>query len=299
MKAPLAIDHSIIPNITPITDAHLEDTVYQQAWQNELLATLGITRWVRQHSPVVEIDLAQMAQAQQDNHSNLPLANSTTEYIENSNTNLVLYPDNIVLEPSAHINPEQNITNQQNLAVTPSADEPLQSVDNTVYYIDRSDAMVATARTANLTDIAPLVNKLPSPAISQPIAIEAIQIANWLILADSAVLKQHERQAQLWRSIVTNSNASVQYFNFPLIVSSELPVDSAHVMSNQKMIAAAFAGFIYAASQGQSTKLTIGHVTALPDSMLSLTTPSLPTLAQMLAESQFKRAFWLSVTQSS
>ena len=282
-----------------VSDLTLDEQQYD-AWQSEILAQMGVTRWVRQDCPVKTFanledfevvssyqaveTLAAMPQqlqpAQTGLTSELAPIDTTPDF------NHPVIADDAVggvaeLPPAslANFHPHDvALPNHSSLLHDSSLphDSPLKSdpAPNNDGYSDE--------RFNN--------EQLSDELLTASFNVQAIVVGDWTLVVDSHFLQTDSRQQQLWQQIISGLKASVHFFNFPLLTDSQhLPKATVQLMSSYPMAVAGFSGFLYRINQGNPK---VGALTPLPDCLDEQPIQRLPYLLDMLDDYRLKRQLW-------
>ena len=275
-----------------VPDLTLDEQQYD-AWQSEILAQMGVTRWVRQDCPVKTF-------------ANLEDFEVVSSY--QAVETLAAMPQQ--LQPT-----QTGLTsNFAPIATTPDFNHPVIA--------DDAVGSVAELPPASLADFHPHDVALPhhSPLKSDPAPnsdrysdagqsderfnneqlndelltasfdVQAIVVGEWTLVVDSHFLQTDSRQHQLWQQIISGLKASVHFFNFPLLTDSQhLPKATVQLMSSYPMAVAGFSGFLYRINQGNPK---VGALTPLPDCLDEQPIQRLPYLLDMLDDYRLKRQLW-------
>lgn len=275
-----------------VPDLTLDEQQYD-AWQSEILAQMGVTRWVRQDCPVKTF-------------ANLEDFEVVSSY--QAVETLAAMPQQ--LQPA-----QTGLTSElAPIATTPDFNNPVIA--------DDAVGSVAELPPASLADFHPHDVALPhhSPLKSDPppnsdrysdgghsdelfnneqlndelltasFDLQAIVVGEWTLVVDSHFLQTDSRQQQLWQQIISGFKASVHFFNFPLLTDSQhLPKATVQLMSSYPMAVAGFSGFLYRINQGNPK---VGALTPLPDCLDEQPIQRLPYLVDMLDDYRLKRQLW-------
>lgn len=287
-----------------VSDLTLDEQQYD-AWQSEILAQMGVTRWVRQDCPVKTFanledfevvssyqaveTLAAMPQQLQPSQTG-----STSEIAPIDTTPDINHPviaddavDSAVELPPASLanfHPHDvALPNHSSLLHDSSLphDSPLKS-DPAPNNDGYSDAGHSDERFNN--------EQLNDELLTASFDVQAIVVGEWTLVVDSHFLQTDSRQQQLWQQIISGLKASVHFFNFPLLTDSQhLPKATVQLMSSYPMAVAGFSGFLYRINQGNPK---VGALTPLPDCLDEQPIQRLPYLVDMLDDYRLKRQLW-------
>ena len=287
-----------------VPDFTLDEQQYD-AWQSEILAQMGVTRWVRQDCLVKTFanledfevfssyqaveTLAAMPQQLQPSQTG-----STSEIAPIDTTPDINHPviaddavDSAVELPPASLanfHPHDvALPNHSSLLHDSSLphDSPLKS-DPAPNNDGYSDAGHSDERFNN--------EQLNDELLTASFDVQAIVVGEWTLVVDSHFLQTDSRQQQLWQQIISGLKASVHFFNFPLLTDSQhLPKATVQLMSSYPMAVAGFSGFLYRINQGNPK---VGALTPLPDCLDEQPIQRLPYLVDMLDDYRLKRQLW-------
>lgn len=275
-----------------VSDLTLDEQQYD-AWQSEILAQMGVTRWVRQDCPVktfanvedfevvssyqaacaLAVMPQQLQPAQTRLTSNLAPIDTTTDF------NHPVIADDAV--DSAVELPPASLADFHPHDLLLPHHSPLKSdpAPNSDRYSDggHSDELFNN-------------EQLNDELLTASFDVQAIVVGEWTLVVDSHFLQTDSRQQQLWQQIISGLKASVHFFNFPLLTDSQhLPKATVQLMSSYPMAVAGFLGFLYRINQGNPK---VGALTPLPDCLDEQPIQRLPYLVDMLDDYRLKRQLW-------
>ena len=287
-----------------VSDLTLDEQQYD-AWQSEILAQMGITRWVSQNCPVKTFanledfevvssyqaveTLAAMPQQLQPAQTGL-----TSELVPIDTTPDINHPviaDDAV-ESAVELPPasladfhthDVALPNHSSLLHNSSLphDSPFKS-DPAPNNDGHSDELFNNEQLNN--------EQLNDELLTASFDVQAIVVGEWTLVVDSHFLQTDSRQHQLWQQIISGFKASVHFFNFPLLTDSQhLPKATVQLMSSYPMAVAGFSGFLYRINQGNPK---VGALTPLPDCLDEQPIQRLPYLVDMLDDYRLKRQLW-------
>ncbi|MBW4017212.1 hypothetical protein HG533_00075 [Moraxella osloensis] len=275
-----------------VPDLTLDEQQYH-AWQSEILAQMGVTRWVRQDCPVKTF-------------ANLEDFEVVSSY--QAVETLAAMPQQ--LQPT-----QTGLTsNFSPIATTPDFNHPVIADDAVGGVAELPPASLADFQTHDLllphhsplkSDPAPnsdrysdgghsdeLFNneQLNDELLTASFDVQAIVVGEWTLVVDSHFLQTDSRQHQLWQQIISGFKASLHFFKFPLLTDSQhLPKATVQLMSSYPMAVAGFSGFLYRINQGNPE---VGALTPLPDCLDEQPIQRLPYLVDMLDDYRLKRQLW-------
>ena len=281
-----------------VPDLTLDEQQYD-AWQSEILAQMGVTRWVRQDCPVktfanvedfevvssYQAACALTAMPQQLQPAQTGLTSELAPIDTTPDFNHPVIADDAV-GSVAELPPASLADFQTHDLPLPNDssllhDSPFKS--NPAPNSDRySDAGHSDERFNN--------EQLSDELLTASFDLQAIVVGEWTLVVDSHFLQTDSRQHQLWQQIISGFKASVHFFNFPLFTDSQhLPKATVQLMSSYPMAVAGFSGFLYRINQGNPK---VGALTPLPDCLDEQPIQRLPYLLDMLDDYRLKRQLW-------
>lgn len=273
-----------------VPDLTLDEQQYHtlEIWQSEILAQMGVTRWVRQDCPVktfVNVEdfevvssyqavetLAAMPQQLQPSQTGLTSNFSPIETTPDINHPVIA--DDAV-DSAVELSPA-SLANFQPHDVALPHHSPLKSDP--------------APNNEQLNDDGQSDEQLNDELLTASFDVQAIVVGEWTLVVDSHFLQTDSRQHQLWQQIISGFKASVHFFNFPLLTESQhLPKATVQLMSSYPMAVAGFLGFLYRINQGNPK---VGALTLLPDCLNEQPIQRLPYLLDMLDDYRLKRQLW-------
>ena len=287
-----------------VPDLTLDEQQYD-AWQSEILAQMGVTRWVRQDCPVKtfanleDFEVVSSYQAacalavmpQQLQPAQTGLTSNLSPIDTTPDINHPVIADDAVhsaveLPPASSANFHTHdvaLPNHSSLLHdsslpnhSPFKSDPAPNNDG------YSDAGQSDERFNN--------EQLNDELLTASFDVQAIVVGEWTLVVDSHFLQTDSRQHQLWQQIISGLKASVHFFNFPLLTDSQhLPKATVQLMSSYPMAVAGFSGFLYRINQGNPK---VGALTPLPDCLDEQPIQRLPYLVDMLDDYRLKRQLW-------
>ena len=275
-----------------VPDLTLDEQQYD-AWQSEILAQMGVTRWVRQDCLVKtfanleDFEVVSSYQAvetlsampQQLQPAQTGLTSEIAPIDTTPDINHPVIADDAV--DSAVELPPASLEDFQTHDVPLPNHSPFKSdpAPNNDRY---SDAGQSDERFNN--------EQLNDELLTASFDVQAIVVGEWTLVVDSHFLQTDSRQHQLWQQIISGLKASVHFFNFPLLTDSQhLPKATVQLMSSYPMAVAGFSGFLYRINQGNPK---VGALTPLPDCLDEQPIQRLPYLLDMLDDYRLKRQLW-------
>ena len=285
-----------------VPDLTLDEQQYD-AWQSEILAQMGVTRWVRQDCLVKTFanvedfevvssyqaveTLAAMPQQLQPAQTGL-----TSELVPIDTTPDINHPviaDDAV--ESAVELPPASLADFHTHDVALPHDSPLKSdpAPNNDGHTNNGHSDDGHSDDGH-SDDGHSDEQLNDELLTASFDVQAIVVGEWTLVVDSHFLQTDSRQHQLWQQIISGFKASVHFFNFPLLTDSQhLPKATVQLMSSYPMAVAGFSGFLYRINQGNPK---VGALTPLPDCLDEQPIQRLPYLVDMLDDYRLKRQLW-------
>lgn len=262
------------------------DTINEQqydAWQNQLLAEMGIVRWVSQSCPV-----------------------KTFETLEN----LDVFFDNSAIDSASH-EPLMLARPSADLANHSPVDNPIATVTHPVVSDDTADIADIAAQSSPTAMV--MLDKIAGDSTEQndrdaqrndiltvSFALQAIVVGEWTLIVDSRHLQTDERERQLWQQITHHLRAPLHFFKFPLLADNhQLPTATAALMRSETMAVAGVSGFLFSIRQCNPKvqgNAKVGALTPLPACLDDQPIQRLPYLSEMLADYRLKRQLWQRIS---
>ena len=270
-----------------VPDLTLDEQQYD-AWQSEILAQMGVTRWVRQDCPVKTFDNVEDFEVVSSYQAVETLA-AMPQQLQPAQTGLTSE-----LAP-IDTTPDFNHPVIADDAVGSVVELPLESLADFHPYdvpLPRHSPLNSDPAPNNdgYSDERFNNEQLNDELLTASFDLQAIVVGEWTLVVDSHFLQTESRQQQLWQQIISGLKASVHFFNFPLLTDSQhLPKATVQLMSSYPMAVAGFSGFLYRINQGNPK---VGALTPLPDCLDEQPIQRLPYLLDMLDDYRLKRQLW-------
>ena len=270
-----------------VPDLTLDEQQYD-AWQSEILAQMGVTRWVRQDCPVKTFDNVEDFEVVSSYQAVETLA-AMPQQLQPAQTGLTSE-----LAP-IDTTPDFNHPVIADDAVGSVAELPLASLadfhpHDVALPNDSSFKNYPAPNNDGQSDELFNNEQLNDELLTASFDVQAIVVGEWTLVVDSHFLQTDSRQHQLWQQIISGLKASVHFFNFPLLTDSQhLPKATVQLMSSYPMAVAGFSGFLYRINQGNPK---VGALTPLPDCLDEQPIQRLPYLLDMLDDYRLKRQLW-------
>ena len=281
-----------------VPDLTLDEQQYD-AWQSEILAQMGVTRWVRQDCPVKTFDNVEDFEVVSSYQAVETLA-ATPQQLQPAQTGLTselapidtppdfnhpVIADDVV--DSAVELPPANLANFRPHDVALPNDSSLPH--HSPFKSDPAPNNDGHTNNGH-SDDGHSDEQLNDELLTASFDVQAIVVGEWTLVVDSHFLQTDSRQHQLWQQIISGFKASVHFFNFPLLTDSQhLPKATVQLMSSYPMAVAGFSGFLYRINQGNPK---VGALTPLPDCLDEQPIQRLPYLVDMLDDYRLKRQLW-------
>ncbi|MFW2178067.1 MULTISPECIES: hypothetical protein [unclassified Moraxella] len=255
----------------------------EQYQRNQLLAEIGITRWVNQDSPVIDVPHEWQTTADVSFDTVQPIITEPQADLElQADFKPPVYNDNDIVAPLVMLEPMASLADQPSSFINP--------------------AFTASSTNNFHVAITP-VDERNIPIVSR-FSIDIGMMNDCLLLVNQQVLQQDTRQAHLWQQIQMALKLTTQSFNFPLLQQTNEQFNHRATMRGHlsaTVAKASFLGGVYGLTQGRVTKLA--YLTPLPDLFhqpisAQFIPQTIPSLAEMLVNPQKKREFWAILSQS-
>ena len=281
-----------------VPDLTLDEQQYD-AWQSEILAQMGVTRWVRQDCPVKTFANLEDFEVVSSYQAVETLA-AMPQQLQPAQTGLTseLAPIDTTPDFNHPVIADDAVGNvaespPASLANFQTHDLPLPNDSSLPHYSPlKSDPAPNSDRYSDDGHSDERFNneQLNDELLTASFDLQAIVVGEWTLVVDSHFLQTDSRQHQLWQQIISGLKASVHFFNFPLLTDSQhLPKATVQLMSSYPMAVAGFLGFLYRINQGNPK---VGALTPLPDCLDEQPIQRLPYLLDMLDDYRLKRQLW-------
>ena len=275
-----------------VPDLTLDEQQYD-AWQSEILAQMGITRWVRQDCPVKTFANLEDFEVVSSYQAVETLA-AMPQQLQPAQTGLASELAPIATTPDFNhpVIADDAVGSVAELPPTSLADFHPHDIPLPHHSPLKSDPAPNNDRYSDAGQSDELFNneQLNDELLTASFDVQAIVVGEWTLVVDSHFLQTDSRQQQLWQQIISGLKASVHFFNFPLLTDSQhLPKATVQLMSSYPMAVAGFSGFLYRINQGNPK---VGALTPLPDCLDEQPIQRLPYLLDMLDDYRLKRQLW-------
>ena len=281
-----------------VPDLTLDEQQYD-AWQSEILAQMGITRWVRQDCPVKTFANLEDFEVVSSYQAVETLA-AMPQQLPPAQTGLTseLAPIDTTPDFNHPVIADDAVGGVAELPPASLADFHPHDValpnDSSLHHDSafKSNPAPNSDRYSDGGHSDELFNneQLNDELLTASFDVQAIVVGEWTLVVDSHFLQTDSRQHQLWQQIISGFKTSVHFFNFPLLTDSQhLPKATVQLMSSYPMAVAGFSGFLYRINQGNPK---VGALTPLPDCLAEQPIQRLPYLLDMLDDYRLKRQLW-------
>ena len=275
-----------------VPDLTLDEQQYD-AWQSEILAQMGITRWVRQDCPVKTFANLEDFEVVSSYQAVETLA-AMPQQLPPAQTGLTseLAPIDTTPDFNHPVIADDAVGSVAELPLASLADFHPHDIPLPNHSPLKSDLAPNNDRYSNPGQSDELFNneQINDELLTASFDVQAIVGGEWTLVVDSHFLQTDSRQHQLWQQIISGLKASVHFFNFPLLTDSQhLPKATVQLMSSYPMAVAGFSGFLYRINQGNPK---VGALTPLPDCLDEQPIQRLPYLLDLLDDYRLKRQLW-------
>ena len=275
-----------------VSDLTLDEQQYD-AWQSEILAQMGVTRWVRQDCPVKTFDNLEDFEVVSSYQAVETLA-AMPQQLQPSQTGSTseLAPIDTTPDFNHPVIADDAVGSVAELPLASLADFHPHDIPLPNHSPLKSDLAPNNDRYSNPGQSDELFNneQINDELLTASFDVQAIVGGEWTLVVDSRFLQTDSRQHQLWQQIIGGLKASPHFFNFPLLTDSQhLPKATVQLMSSYPMAVAGFSGFLYRINQGNPK---VGALTPLPDCLDEQPIQRLPYLVDMLDDYRLKRQLW-------
>jgi len=280
--------------------------------QRQVLAMMGIDHWVQPASKTINIaDIAAVPVDQSNTEQpTIELASDQSRNTESKNTELTSAGSIDVVDPSlmdydtdSSDITSSDITNYDD--ISSDADErddgaPQASAQNPVTY--SFDTLSEYDNTSNIEPDQSAINEI-GQSTTEPVALHSFaqgsnndagskkvapfnlqggRYGDWVILVDIQALSSDSQK--LWQNITQALSLTHETTSFPICAG----------MDTAELANASLAGYIFRI--GLREEIQVAALTALPDGLYHPNLTIVPTLDDMLADSDAKRQLWEQIS---
>ncbi|WP_114700062.1 DNA polymerase III subunit psi [Psychrobacter proteolyticus] len=285
--------------------------------QRQILAMMGINQWVQPESKTINMADIATASVEQSNANSIDIESNNNEVVSAKAVGTVDQPtdgyDISNYNANGYVADEYDTDLQATTEQTASEQSPVtysfDSVDsNTV----SSDAVSSSAgsiyhdipSTASNQTVAVSTNApIEQPQFAQsnflqstsddsinddslkkvaPFDLQGGRYNDWVILVDIKALNSDSQK--LWQNITQALSITCETTSFPICDG----------MDTAELANASLAGYIFRI--GRSEEIKVAALTALPDGLQHHNLTAVPTLEEMLADSDAKRQLWEQIS---
>lgn len=290
--------------------------------QRQILAMMGIEQWVQPSSATIAITDIEAAESQfglsnqSASNQNIAQPSVEVEVIEHSSHNL---SDNesagsisdIVDQSASDYGDIQSYNDVQDLGVHANEQSPVSySFDSTTSHAanspsnsDSQDSLQPIPQNVEQA-VAPLIETVTTTSITSinqthtaeinnddsfkkvaPFDLQGGRYGDWVILVDIQALNNDSQK--LWQNITQALSITCETTSFPICEG----------MDTAELANASLAGYVF--KIGRTEEIKVMSLTALPDDLDHPKLTAVPTLDEMLADSNLKRQLWKLLSSQS
>ena len=237
--------------------------------QRHILGMMGLDIWVQRDRATTLVDYDTAVKQQRDtihdqSSANIRLVVSSETPVAAINEELTVKPDNTSAADSPVV--DQPTANQEQLTAN-----PIQALKKKFVASEEQTAKAKVSLADSLEQVAPF-------------EILGVSFKDWVLIADAEALKLPQ-QLTLWENILSALSISPQVLKFPICPG----------ISDKESANASVAGFVFCLAKRNDVK--VGAVTNMPKSLEHPQLTTLPSLADMLQDSELKKQLWQKLNQ--
>lgn len=236
--------------------------------QRNILGMMGLDIWVQRDRATTTVNYDTVIQQHRDS-------------VHNQNS-LNIRQTAVTEAPVAANNKEHTPQSITPLADSPVIDKPIADTGeltaNPIQALKKK-LVVSEEQTAKAK--VSLADSLEQVA---PFEIVGVSFKDWVLIADAEAFKQSE-QLTLWENILKALSTNPQVLKFPICPG----------ISDKESANASVAGFVFSLTKRNDVK--VGALTAMPKSLEHPQLTALPSLSDMLQDSDLKKQLWQTLNQ--
>lgn len=239
--------------------------------QRHILGMMGLDIWVQRDRATTLVDYDAAVKQHKDTihdqsspNIRLAVVSETPVAAVNEEPKANAKPDNTSVADSPVV--DQPITNQEQLTAN-----PIQALKKKFVASEEQTAKAKVSLADSLEQVAPF-------------EILGVNFKDWVLIADAEALKLPQ-QLTLWENILSALSISPQVLKFPICPG----------ISDKESANASVAGFVFCLAKRNDVK--VGAVTNMPKSLEHPQLTTLPSLADMLKDSELKKQLWQILNQ--
>ena len=236
--------------------------------QRHILGMMGLDVWVQRDRATTTVNYDTVIQQHRESAHNQNSLNTRQTAVTEA--------------PVAAINKEHTPQSNTPLADSPVIDKPIADTGeltaNPIQALKKK-LVVSEEQTAKAK--VSLADSLEQVA---PFEIVGVSFKDWVLIADAEAFKQSE-QLTLWENILKALSTNPQVLKFPICPG----------ISDKESANASVAGFVFSLTKRNDVK--VGALTAMPKSLEHPQLTALPSLSDMLQDSDLKKQLWQTLNQ--
>lgn len=270
--------------------------------QRQILVMMGIDQWVQPESET--INMADIATA------SVELSNTNSADIESNNNEIARAEavDTVDQPTGGHdindYNANGYVVDEHDTDSLATIEQMASEQNPVTYSFDTVDSSTVSSSTvSNQTDVASTNAPIEQHQFAQsdflqsnsddsvndeslkkvvPFDLQGGRYGDWVILVDIKALNSDSQK--LWKNITEALSITCEMTSFPICDG----------MDTAELANASLAGYIF--RLGRSEEIQVAALTALPDGLQHLNLTTVPTLEEMLADSDAKRQLWEQIS---
>lgn len=237
--------------------------------QRHILGMMGLDIWVQRDRATTLVDYETAVKQYKDtihdqSNPNIRLAVVSEMPVEAINEEPNAKLDNTSTADSPVV--DQPIANQEQLTAN-----PIQALKKKFVASEEQTAKAKVSLADSLEQVAPF-------------EILGVSFKDWVLIADAEALKLPQ-QLTLWENILSALSITPQVLKFPICPG----------ISDKESANASVAGFVFCLAKRNDVK--VGAVTNMPKSLEHPQLTTLPSLEDMLQNSELKKQLWQKLNQ--
>ncbi|MGO2277444.1 MULTISPECIES: DNA polymerase III subunit psi [unclassified Psychrobacter] len=275
--------------------------------QRQILAMMGIDQWVQPESETINMADIATASVELSNTNSADIESNNNEISRAEAVDTVDQPtgghDINDYNANGYVVDEHDTDSLATIEQMASEQSPVTYSFDTVDSSTVSSNTISSSTVSNQTDVTSTNAPIEQPQFAQsnfpqsnsddrvndeslkkvvPFDLQGGRYGDWVILVDIKALNSDSQK--LWKNITEALSITCEMTSFPICDG----------MDTAELANASLAGYIF--RLGRSEEIQVAALTALPDGLQHPNLTTVPTLEEMLADSDTKRQLWEQIS---
>jgi len=275
--------------------------------QRQILAMMGIDQWIQPESETIHISDIASASVELSDTDSTDIDSNNNEISRAEAVDTVDQPtgghDINDYNTNGYVVDEHDTDSLATTKQMASEQSPVTYSFDTVDSSTVSSNTISSSAVSNQTDVTSTNTPIEQPQFAQsnfpqsnsddrvndeslkkvvPFDLQGGRYGDWVILVDIKALNSDSQK--LWKNITEALSITCEMTSFPICDG----------MDTAELANASLAGYIF--RLGRSEEIQVAVLTALPDGLQHPNLTTVPTLEEMLADSDTKRQLWEQIS---